>query len=439
MQTPMQAFNRRKSEARGMLNDIWETPEVLRKLLKAHLKPNSNGAGPPTSRVHFPELEKLLPTSHGLKGRTPMEVMAACGGGTSCVKNKLRIIGCGTSYHAAVLAEYLIETIARIPVEVQYSSEFRYQRPLIQSGDVVVVVSNSGETVESVDSLRMLQRCEGGKNVLTVGVVNEVDSTIAREADAHICAMAGNEVGVACTKVFSSTVAAFVLLAFALGESCKGLSTEDSTILDRLQELPDLIQKVIERESQVLYSDAKTSLQIGQCQLWDIGCQNVLAANFIYLGRGFNFPIALEGAMKCKEIAYIHAEGYPAAEMKHGPIALIDQFMPVVVICPRSDPTYEKIKANIEEVKARSGSTIAITEDDNDELDAICEYVIRVPSTHEYLIPLVAVIPLQLLSYMMGVLRGNEVDEPRGLQKFVSWTPGAGGRPAAAGKGGYPS
>jgi len=288
-------------------------------------------------------------------------------------------------------------------------------------GDVVILVSNSGETEESVDCLKMLKRCEDAKGVLTVGLTNEPSSTIGTEADAHICSMADREAGVSCTKGFSATAGAFVLLAMALAEKLNVLSKEDYAILDRLRELPDLIQKVIEREAQVLYSDASAKqLEIGACQLWDIGCQNVLANNFIYLGRGFNFPIALEGAMKCKEIAYIHAEGYPAAEMKHGPIALIDQFMPVVVIAPRADPTYEKIKANIEEVKARSGATIAITEDGNQELDDICEYVIRVPETHEYLFPLVALIPLQLLSCMMGVLRGNEVDKPRGLQKVVS-------------------
>jgi len=283
------------------------------------------------------------------------------------------------------------------------------------------LVSNSGETEETVDCLRMLKKCEEAKGVLIVGVVNEVDSTVAQEVDVHLCSMAEREAGVACTKVFSATAALFVLLAMALGENLKVLSKDDYAILDRLRELPDLIQTVIERESRVLYSDASTNpLEIGACKLWDIGCQNVLANNFIYLGRGFNFPIALEGAMKCKEIAYIHAEGYPAAEMKHGPIALIDQFMPVVVIAPRADPTYEKIKANIEEVNARSGATIAITEDNNHELDEICEYVIHVPETHEYLFPLVALIPLQLLSCMMGVLRGNEVDKPRGLQKVVS-------------------
>merc|ERR1719195_468897 len=191
-------------------------------------------------------------------------------------------------------------------------------------------------------------------------------------------------------------------------------------MLDRLEELPSLAQMVIEKESRVLSDAATKQIDIGDCPLWDIGCQNVLANNFIFLGRGFNFPIALEGAMKCKEIAYIHAEGYPAAEMKHGPIALIDQFMPVVCITPRSDPTYEKIKANIEEVKARNGATIAITEDFNTELEEICEHVIHVPCTHEYLMPLISVIPLQLLAYMMGILRGNEVDNPRGLQKSIT-------------------
>lgn len=415
MMLPLQAFNQRTSSSKGMLNDIWETPEVLRHLLTEHLKPLGQ---PGEGCMHFPELDRPLPASHGLAGRTPMQIMASCAGGSDCVKNRFLIIGCGTSYHAAILAEYLIETIARIPVEVHYSSEFRYQLPIVRPGDVVVVVSNSGETDETVDCLRYLKKCEEAKSVLTLGVVNETDSTIAREADAHICALAGIEVGVACTKAFSATATLFVLLAMALGERRKLLSKEDYAILDKLRELPDLIQNVIERESRMLHMGAATKqLEIGACQLWDIGCQNVLANNFIYLGRGFNFPIALEGALKCKEIAYIHAEGYPAAEMKHGPIALIDQFMPVVVIAPRSDPTYEKIKANIEEVKARSGATIGITEDANHELDEICEYVIRVPQTHEYLFPLLALIPLQLLSYMMGVLRGNEVDNPRGLQK----------------------
>merc|ERR1712228_267261 len=187
-------------------------------------------------------------------------------------------------------------------------------------------------------------------------------------------------------------------------------------------EIPDLIQTLIERESRALRQDddPDRGLEIGECKLWDIGCQNVLANNFIFLGRGFCFPVALEGAMKIKEIAYIHAEGYPAAEMKHGPIALIDQFMPVVVIAPKSDPTYDKIRSNIEEVRARHGSIIAITEHTNKDLEELCQHVIAVPPAHEYTMPLLAVVKMQLLACMMGMLRGNEVDHPRGLQKTIT-------------------
>jgi glucosamine 6-phosphate synthetase-like amidotransferase/phosphosugar isomerase protein len=221
-----------------------------------------------------------------------------------------------------------------------------------------------------------------------------------------------------------------VLLAIALGERCGTFGPDErEKLLAHVKELPNLIQKVLTKEASKLRPDddddeqpsasRAPTLNIGECRLWDIGCQNVLARNFIFLGRGLNFPVALEGAMKCKELAYIHAEGYPAAEMKHGPIALIDQFMPVVVICPKSDPTYEKIKANIEEVQTRSGSVIAITEEGNNELEQICEHVISVPPTDEYLMPLLAGVPLQLLAYMMGILRGNNVDNPAGLEKAV--------------------
>jgi len=420
MQAPLQAFRRvPQPGSAGMLNDIWETPKVLRSMLQAHLKAEAGGS------VSFPSLEKPLPATHELAGRSPFEVMAACSMGTGSFKNKFTILGCGTSWHAALVGEYLIEHIARIPVDVQYASEFRYRQPLVRPGDVLIVVSNSGETFDAVESLRSVRRCKNGGHVLTVAFVNEADSTVGRESDAVVEAMAGTEVGVASTKVFSATVLSFVLLAVALGAACGTLAeSERKVLLEKLEELPEHVQEVLDRESRPLRQTGQESpgksLKIGECILWDMGCQNVLANNFIFLGRGFNFPIALEGAMKCKEIAYIHAEGYPAAEMKHGPIALIDQFMPVVFIAPRSDPTYEKIKANIEEVKARSGATIAITEHFNTELEEICEYVIHVPPTHEYLMPLVSVIPLQLLAYMMGILRGNEVDNPRGLQKQFS-------------------
>jgi len=337
-------------------------------------------------------------------------------------KNKFTILGCGTSWHAALFAEYVIETIARIPADVQYASEYRHKEPLVRPGDVLLVISSSGETDDAVSCLRAVQRCEHGREVLTLGFVNVADSTIARESDVFIEALAGTEVGVASTKVFSSTLLALLLFAVALGTATGNFPEADRReLLAKLQELPGHVQDVLDRESRPLRQEAKErSIAIGECMLWDMSCQNVLANNFIFLGRGFNFPIALEGAMKCKEIAYIHAEGYPAAEMKHGPIALIDQFMPVVFIAPRSDPTYLKIKANIEEVKARNGSTIVITEDYNTELEELCEHVIRVPPTHEYLMPILSVIPLQLLAYMMGILRGNEVDNPRGLQKLIS-------------------
>jgi len=369
--------------------------------------------------VVIPSLEKPLPDSHTYAGRTPLEVMADMS--ASGFKNKFTIVGCGTSWHAALVAEYLIEHIARIAVDVQYASEFRYNQPLCRPGDVVIVISNSGETDDAVASIRAVRGCEEGRRVLTVAFVNVADSTIGRESDVVVEALAGAELGVASTKVFSSTLLAFVLFAVALGTKCGTFpDSERKALLEKLEELPRHVQEVLDHESRPLREETGERLSIGECQLWDMGCQNVLANNFIFLGRGFNYPIALEGAMKLKEIAYIHAEGYPAAEMKHGPIALIDQFMPVIIIAPRSDPTYEKIKANIEEVKARNGATIAITEQFNAELDEICEYVIRVPTTHEYLMPILSVIPLQLLAYMMGILRGNEVDNPRGLQKQIS-------------------
>jgi len=413
MQAPMQASDRLPSpDAKGMLSDIYDTPEVLRKTLKLNIQDGS---------IKLPGLLKPLPEGHHMAGKTPMEVMAACTTSNGEYKNRFTIIGCGTSHHAALLAEYLIEHIARIPVEVQYASEYRYRQPITRPGDVFIAVSNSGETHDTVESLHLLQRSKGGKEVLTIGLVNEAYSTIGKEVDACLLTVAGVEAGVASTKVFSCTVLTFVLLAIALGEACGTLpDAERKTLLDKLDDLPGLVQEVIERESRPLkMEDSLRSLEIGECILWDISCQNVLAQNFIFLGRGCNFPIALEGAMKCKETAYIHAEGYPAAEMKHGPIALIDQFMPVVVIAPSADPCFDKIKANINEVATRSGSIIAIT-DNPGELGDLCEYVIRVPSTHEFLMPLVAVIPMQLLAYMMGILKGNEVDNPRGLRKSVS-------------------
>lgn len=413
MQAPVQASDRIGSES--MLNDIWDTPKVLSSLTSKYVK---------DGRVEFPCLHEKLPEGHGLAGRTPLEVMSACSQAvSSSLSNKFTVIGSGSSWNLSLLAEYLVEHLARIPVEAQYASEFRYRRPLMRAGDVMIVISSSGETADAVESLRNVQRSENGRNVLTVAIVNKASSTLGRECDVCIDVEAGVEFGVASTKVFTSTGFVLALVAFQIGEACVPMApAERVAFVKRLEELPGSVQEVLDGESQVLHKQGmeERSLRIGECALWDIGCQNVLAQNFIFLGRGFNFPIALEGAMKCKELAYIHAEGYPAAEMKHGPIALIDQFMPVVVVCPKADPSYEKVKANLEEVKARNGATIAITESYNDELEELCEYVIKVPETHEYLMPLLAVIPLQLLAYMMGILRGNSVDAPRGLKKSVS-------------------
>mmetsp|Transcript_44811 Transcript_44811/g.115986 ORF Transcript_44811/g.115986 Transcript_44811/m.115986 type:complete len:417 (+) Transcript_44811:131-1381(+) len=413
MKAPVQASDRLPHpDEKGMLSDIYDTPEALRETLRQYLK---------AGKVELPGLNTPLPEGHSMAGKTPMEVMAKCSTADGNFSNRFTIIGCGTSHHAALVAEYLIEHIARIPVEVQYASEYRYRQPVSRPGDVFIVVSNSGATTDSVESMRLLRRSDSGKDVLTVGVVNEAESTIGKEADVCIQSLAGAEAGVASTKVFSCTVLSFVLLAIALGEAAGTFKdAERKALLEKLEEIPSLVQGVIDTESRPLKKDSTQSLEIGECILWDMSCQNVLAQNFIYLGRGCNFPIALEGAMKCKEMAYIHAEGYPAAEMKHGPIALIDQFMPVVVIAPQSDPCYDKIKANINEVATRSGCVIAITDSPADDMRDLCEYIIRVPSTHELLMPLITVIPMQLLAYMMGVLKGNEVDRPRGLRKSIS-------------------
>lgn len=414
MQAPLQAPDVGRET---MLTDIWGTPDVLRNLLQVYMK---NGS------VEIPGLREKIPAGHGLAGKTPLEIMSACSQKRmpSGFMNRFSVIGSGTSWHATLLAEYLIEYMARIPVEAHYASEYRYHEPALRLGDVVIVVSMSGETVDAVESIRQITRHpEMGKSVLKVAVVNNSSSSLASECDLVINVRAGAEVGVASTKGFSATGFVFELLSLALADECDTWSadTERSSFVKRLQELPESMKEVLDREAKpLMQTSTDKPIGIGECPLWDIGCQNVLAQNFIFLGRGCNFPVALEGAMKCKELAYIHAEGYPAAEMKHGPIALIDEFMPVVVVCPRADATYEKIKSNIEEVKARNGATIAITEKYNDELEQLCEYVIALPETHEYLMPLLAMVPLQLLAYMMGILRNNTVDHPRGLVKSVS-------------------
>ena len=312
---------------------------------------------------------------------------------------RIIICACGTSWHAALVGEYLIEALARIPVEVEYASEFRYRTPILMEGDSVVVISQSGETADTLAAVREAQ----SQNIPVYGVCNTVGSTIARETDAGVYLHAGPEIGVASTKAFTAQVTVLTQLALKLGRG-RVLTQEQRIEFGRhLMAIPAKIAEVLEQKDEIY--------KLAQIFRY--------ASNFLYLGRGPNFPVALEGALKLKEISYIHAEGYPAAEMKHGPIALIDRFMPVVFIATM-DTTYEKVVSNIEEVVARDGIVIAITDAPEGRLDELCEHVIRVPSTHELLSPLLTVIPLQLLSYYIAVLRGCDVDQPRNLAKSVT-------------------
>ncbi|HTY36578.1 MAG TPA: glutamine--fructose-6-phosphate transaminase (isomerizing) [Bacteroidota bacterium] len=326
-------------------------------------------------------------------------------GGLEHVKEKLvgakRIIfvGCGTSWHAALVGEYLLEQIAGVPTEVEYASEFRYRNPVIGPGDVVFAVSQSGETADTLAALR--QAREQGATAL--GIVNVVGSTIARESDGGVYIHAGPEIGVASTKAFTSqlTVLALITLLIAKG---RGVSSEKLGLLyNELLELPEKVEYVL-----------KTSGKIAE-----VAREFRNAPNVLYLGRGANFPVALEGALKLKEISYIHAEGYPAAEMKHGPIALIDERMPVVVIAPK-DAIYEKVISNIQEVRARKGRLIVIANEDDHDIAELAEVVIRVPRTFGFFGPIINVIPLQLLAYHIAVARGVNVDQPRNLAKSVT-------------------
>ena len=314
--------------------------------------------------------------------------------------DRIVIAACGTSWHAGLVGEYLVESFARIPVEVEYASEFRYRNPILRDGDVVLVISQSGETADTLAAVREAQ----SQGVPCFGICNVVGSTIARETDAGVYLHAGPEIGVASTKAFTAQVTVLSMIALKLAKDRTLSTAELASNIQALAAVPEQVRGMLERADEDLRSMAQVYRY---------------ASNFLYMGRGYNFPVALEGALKLKEISYIHAEGYPAAEMKHGPIALIDRFMPVVVIAMK-DSTYDKVLSNIEEVVARDGSVIAITDEGNGELDDLCEYVIEIPNTKEFLSPLLTVIPLQLLSYHIAVMRGCHVDQPRNLAKSVT-------------------
>ena len=314
---------------------------------------------------------------------------------------RILIVACGTSWHAGLVGEYLIEDLARIPVEVEYASEFRYRNPIINEDDVVIAISQSGETADTLAAIKLAKQA----GALVLGVCNVVGSSIPRETQAGVYIHAGPEIGVASTKAFTSQVTVLLLMAIYLGQGKKTLSEKTvSELIQAIVLLPDLVQKTLDN----LDSEVKI-----------IAEKYAEASNFLYLGRGTNFPVALEGALKLKEISYIHAEGYPAAEMKHGPIALIDENMPVVVIATK-DKTYEKINSNIQEVKARKGIVIAVASQGDEEIKHIANHILEIPTTHEILMPILSVIPLQLLSYYIAVLRGCNVDQPRNLAKSVT-------------------
>jgi len=314
--------------------------------------------------------------------------------------DRLIFVACGTSWHTALVAEYLIEEIARVPCEVEYASEFRYRNPIISERDMVIAVSQSGETADTLAALKLAKE----KGAFTYGIVNVVGSSISRVTDSGSYTHAGPEIGVASTKAFTSQLSVLTLMALQIGLHNGKLSKEECD--DYLKDISLLPSKA----SQILSEDDKIKYIAGEIKS---------ANNALYLGRGYNFPVALEGALKLKEISYIHAEGYPAAEMKHGPIALIDLYMPVIVIAT-NEGIYEKILSNIEEVKARKGVIIAIVNEGDERIKEIADYSIEIPSVKEALSPILSVIPLQLLAYHIAVMRGCNVDQPRNLAKSVT-------------------
>ncbi len=313
---------------------------------------------------------------------------------------RIIIVGCGTSWHAGLVGEYLFEELSRIPVEVEYGSEFRYRNPIISKDDIIIAISQSGETADTLAAIRLAKKA----GALVLGICNVVGSSIPRETDAGVYTHAGPEIGVASTKAFTAQVTVLAMMAILLGFKRKVLSNNQyHKLIEKLYEIPSKLEKILGNHEKY-----KTIAQLFKS-----------TSNSLYLGRGYLFPVALEGALKLKEISYIHAEGYPAAEMKHGPIALIDEKMPVVVLAIK-DSTYEKIVSNIQEVKARKGIVIAIVNENDNTISKMADYTLEIPEVAEPLSPLLTVVPLQILAYHMAVMRGCNVDQPRNLAKSVT-------------------
>lgn len=356
-----------------MLKEIHEQPSVIRDTYRGRLLP-----------------EQGIVRLGGLEDYIERFIQA----------DRIIIIACGTSWHAGLVAEYFIEDFTRIPVEVEYASEFRYRNPIISEKDVVIAISQSGETADTLAAIKLAKQ----KGAFVYGVCNVVGSTISRETHSGTYTHAGPEIGVASTKAFTTQITVLTMIALRLAKAKGTISQSDfMRYLHELELIPSHVEAALKTEDKIK----------------EIAAVFKDARNFLYLGRGYNFPVALEGALKLKEISYIHAEGYPAAEMKHGPIALIDEHMPVVVIAINSDH-YDKVVSNIQEIKARKGKIIAVVSKGDKVVREIADYVMEVPHTPEPLSPLVTTIPLQLLSYHIAVMLGRNVDQPRNLAKSVT-------------------
>lgn len=349
--------------------------------------------------------EQPITIGNGFRGRINEQLASARLGGLNLPSSELRkvkqihLIACGTSFHAALIGKYIIEDMARIPVHAEYASEYRYRNPIIPDDTLVFVISQSGETADTLAALREAK----AKGAVVLGITNVVGSTIARESDGGTYIHAGSEIGVASTKAFTSQVTILALLAILLGRQRSLSPMEGQKYINELENIPSKIESILAQNDFI----REIALSIKD------------STNALYLGRGVNYPVALEGALKLKEISYIHAEGYPAAEMKHGPIALIDEHMPVVAIATH-DALFDKVYSNLQEVRARKARLITIANQGGEELDNISEHVIRIPETLPNLQPLLTVIPLQLLAYHVADLRGFDVDQPRNLAKSVT-------------------
>ena len=391
------------------INNVQKTPEIKR--LELSLSQLEKGGYPHFMLKEIFEQPRTLTDSMRGRVNVRQDNIALSG----FIDNKERflnakriiITACGTSWHAGLIAMYAIEEFAQIPVEVEYSSEFRYRKPVINKDDVVIAISQSGETADTLAAIQLAK----SKGAFIFSICNVIGASIPRVSDSGCYTHVGPEIGVASTKAFTAQVTALTMLALCIGREKRmrglgdeGISEEQFVrIVRELGQIPNKISRVLEQEKRIA----------------DFSKTFTYAQNFIYLGRGYNYPVAMEGALKLKEISYIHAEGYPAAEMKHGPIALISQEMPVVVVAPHCG-TYEKVVSNIQEIKARKGRVIAIVTEGDEVVSKIADYVIEVPETEECLTPLLTVIPLQLLAYHIAVVKGCDVDQPRNLAKSVT-------------------